>query len=269
MYVHVIPSPRGTCHPNVQSMRRANNNEYINTENGIMFIKGARLLSLLRNTRPVSEKNICQGQKGDQGNSAICTVGIERPNKHNSCNHILSVASLGLHNPRPPERLGRGGRPADIQWKTKTRRVLRIRKLIGVLLPNLLQKLQARHVVHEPGILGDVLAPISDGSPVVFLDTFRAHDEQRPKKIHIGLCSAEAMHAKPYKVLNARVLRGQAGLCQAFTVQKCGVAEAFRNLINVPEILVCHVICRRRRRRGHKWRGVEVKCRGGWRLRGQ
>lgn len=77
---------------------------------------------------------------------------------------------------------------------------------------------------------------------MIFLNTFRAHDEQRPQKVHIRLYSAEAVHSKMYEMLDAGMLRRETRLREPFAVKKCRVAEAFGNLVDVLKVLARHLV---------------------------
>lgn len=111
-----------------------------------------------------------------------------------------------------------------------------------MLRPDPFQEFQAREIIYEARVLGDVLAAGANGGPVVVLDALRAHDEERPKEIYVALDGAEAVHGKMDEVLNAWMLRWETWLSESFAVEKRGVPEALGNLVDVREVLGSHLI---------------------------
>lgn len=74
------------------------------------------------------------------------------------------------------------------------------------------------------------------------MDALRAHDEERPKEIYVGLDGAEAVHGKMDEVLNAWMSRWETWLGESFAVEKRGVPKALGNLVDVLEVLGSHLI---------------------------
>jgi hypothetical protein len=112
-----------------------------------------------------------------------------------------------------------------------------------VICPDLFQQFQAGEVIYEARVLGDILAAGANASSVIFLDAFRAHDEQRPEEIYVGLDGAEAVHGEVDEVLDSWMSGWEAWFGESFTVEQCGVPEAFRYLIDILEVLGGHLVC--------------------------
>jgi hypothetical protein len=54
-----------------------------------------------------------------------------------------------------------------------------------VICPDPFQQFQAGEVIYKARVLGDILTAGANGSPMIFLYAFRAHNEEGPEEVYV------------------------------------------------------------------------------------